>query len=208
MFQGHSVCSLDTKSRLMLPTKFRKFMKPEADNKLVLTRGLDECLLLYPLDEWEKVKMGLMSYNQFNAEQRFFIRQFLSLVNEVELDSQNRILIPPQLMQFAKLKKEVIVLGLLDKMEIWDPDIKEKMEKPFKEAFIPILQEIEMALGDFRRSSGIDAAKIILSGGAAAASSTVVASATIGSRLSRATAARATSFRCGSAIPVLSLPNT
>ena len=142
MFQGHSVCSLDTKSRLMLPTKFRKFMKPEADNKLVLTRGLDECLLLYPLDEWEKVKMGLMSYNQFNSEQRFFIRQFLSLVNEVELDSQNRILIPPQLMQFAKLKKEVIVLGLLDKMEIWDPDIKENYDTSMSKSYEEIAEKV------------------------------------------------------------------
>ncbi len=142
MFQGHSVCNLDTKSRLMLPTKFRKFMKPEADNKLVLTRGLDECLLMYPLDEWEKVKTGLSSYNQFNAEQRFFIRQFLSLVNEVELDSQNRILIPPQLMQFAKLKKEVIVLGLLDKMEIWDPDIKQNYDTSMSKSYEEIAEKV------------------------------------------------------------------
>ncbi len=142
MFQGHSVCSLDTKSRLMLPTKFRKFIRPEADNKLVLTRGLDECLLMYPLDEWEKVKSGLSSYNQFNAEQRFFIRQFLSLVNEVELDSQNRILIPPQLMQFAKLKKEVIVLGLLDKMEIWDPDIKQSYDTSMSKSYEEIAEKV------------------------------------------------------------------
>ena len=142
MFQGHSVCNLDTKSRLMLPTKFRKFMKPEADNKLVLTRGLDECLLMYPLDEWEKVKSGLASYNQFNAEQRFFIRQFLSLVNEVELDSQNRILIPPQLMQFAKLKKEVMVLGLLDKMEIWDPEIKQSYDTSMSKSYEEIAEKV------------------------------------------------------------------
>ncbi len=142
MFQGHSVCNLDTKSRLMLPTKFRKFMKPEADNKLVLTRGLDECLLMYPLDEWEKVKTGLSSYNQFNAEQRFFVRQFLSLVNEVELDSQNRILIPPQLMQFAKLKKEVIVVGLLDKMEIWDPEIKQNYDTSMSKSYEEIAEKV------------------------------------------------------------------
>lgn len=126
----------------MLPSKFRKYMKPEADNKLVLTRGLDECLLMYPLDEWEKVKAGLSSYNQFNSEQRFFIRQFLSLVNEVELDSQNRILIPPQLMQFAKLKKEVIVLGLLDKMEIWDPEIKQSYDNSMSKSYEEIAEKV------------------------------------------------------------------
>jgi MraZ protein len=117
-------------------------MKPEADNKLVLTRGMDECLLMYPLDEWEKVKAGLSSYNQFNSEQRFFIRQFLSLVNEVELDSQNRILIPPQLMQFAKLKKEVFVLGLLDKMEIWDPEIKQNYDNSMSKSYEEIAEKV------------------------------------------------------------------
>ena len=142
MFQGHSVCSLDAKSRLMLPTKFRKFMKPEADNKLVLTRGLDECLLMYPLDEWEKVKSGLTGYNQFNSEQRFFIRQFLFLANEVELDSQNRILIPTQLIQFAKLNKEVVVLGLLDKMEIWDPEIKKNYDNSMSRSYEEIAEKV------------------------------------------------------------------
>ncbi len=137
MFQGHSTCNLDAKSRLILPSKFRKYIKPESDNKIILTRGMDECLLLYPQDEWEKVKTGLTRYNHFNTDQRFFIRQFLNFVNECELDPQNRIVIPPQLIQFAKLKKEVIVLGLLDKMEIWDPAIKERydnsMTKPYEE---------------------------------------------------------------------------
>ncbi|MBV6479612.1 MAG: Transcriptional regulator MraZ [Ignavibacteria bacterium] len=142
MFQGHSICTIDAKSRLILPAKFRKFIKPEAGNKLILTRGMDECLLVYPLDEWDKVKSGLSSYNQFNSNQRFFIRQFLNYVNECELDSQNRLLIPPQLMQFAKLNKEVIVLGLLDKMEIWDPKIKENYDKSMPESYEQIAEKV------------------------------------------------------------------
>ncbi|MEO6695569.1 MAG: division/cell wall cluster transcriptional repressor MraZ [Ignavibacteria bacterium] len=142
MFQGHSICNLDTKSRLILPAKFRKYMKPEADNKLILTRGMDECLLVYPQDEWEKVKVGLTRYNQFNAEQRFFIREFLNYVNECELDSQNRIVIPPQLMQFAKFNKEVVVIGLLDKMEIWNPQIKAKYDKSMSKSFEDIAEKV------------------------------------------------------------------
>jgi len=142
MFQGHSVCNLDAKSRLILPAKFRKFIKPEAGNKLVLTRGMDECLLVYPLDEWDKVKTGLTKYNQFNSDQRFFIRQFLNYVNECELDSQSRIVIPPQLMQFAKLKKEIIVLGLLDKMEIWDPEIKSSYENSVTRSYEDIAEKV------------------------------------------------------------------
>lgn len=142
MFQGHSFCTIDAKSRIILPAKFRKYINPEADNKVILTRGMDECLLVYPLDEWEKVKTGLSRYNQFNSDQRFFIRQFLNFVNECELDSQNRILIPPQLIQFAKLKKEVVVLGLLDKMEIWDPEIKERYEKSMSKSYEEIAEKV------------------------------------------------------------------
>ncbi|MBK6771416.1 MAG: division/cell wall cluster transcriptional repressor MraZ [Ignavibacteria bacterium] len=142
MFQGHSNCNIDAKSRLILPAKFRKYIKPEADNKLILTRGMDECLLVYPLDEWEKVKTGLTRYNQFNSDQRFFIRQFLNYVNECELDSQNRIVIPPQLLQFAKLKKEVTVLGLLDKMEIWDPEVKQSYDNSMTKSYEEIAEKV------------------------------------------------------------------
>ena len=123
MFTGHSICSLDAKSRIIIPAKFRKYIKPEAENKLILTRGMDQCLLVYPQDEWQKVTAGLTRYNQFNSDQRFFIRQFLNFVNECELDSQNRILIPPQLVQFAKLKKDIRAYLKSNGMTSWNPTI-------------------------------------------------------------------------------------
>ena len=81
-------------------------------------------------------------FNQFNSEQRFFIREFLNYVNECELDSQNRIVIPPQLLQFAKLKKEVTVLGLLDKMEIWDPEIKKSYDNSMTKSYEEIAEKV------------------------------------------------------------------
>ncbi|MBK7159424.1 MAG: division/cell wall cluster transcriptional repressor MraZ [Ignavibacteria bacterium] len=71
-----------------------------------------------------------------------FIRQFLNYVNEFELDSQNRIVIPPQLLQFAKLKKEVTVLGLLDKMEIWDPEIKQSYDNSMTKSYEEIAEKV------------------------------------------------------------------
>ena len=142
MFTGHSICSLDAKSRIIIPAKFRKYIKPEAENKLILTRGMDQCLLVYPQDEWQKVTAGLTRYNQFNSDQRFFIRQFLNFVNECELDSQNRILIPPQLVQFANLKKDVTVLGQLNKMEIWDPEIKEQYDNSMPNTYEEIAEKV------------------------------------------------------------------
>jgi MraZ protein len=142
MFQGHSICFLDAKARLSLPAKFRKYISPEANNKLVVTRGMDKCLLVYPQDEWEKVKNSLLVYNAFNADQRYFVRQFLMFVNECELDSHNRILIPQQLLEYASLKKEVIVMGLLNQLEIWDPDVKAKYDSSQVESYEEIAQKV------------------------------------------------------------------
>jgi len=142
MFQGHSVCNIDSKSRFILPAKFRKYIKPEANNKLIITRGLDESLLAYPLDEWEIFKEVLSNYNIFNSDQRYFLRQFLMYVNECELDSQNRILLPSQLIAHAKIEKEVLVLGLLDKIEIWNPEIKKKYDSTHDETYEQIAQKV------------------------------------------------------------------
>lgn len=142
MFQGHSICSLDAKSRLVLPLKFRKYIKTEANNKLILTRGMDECILVYPQDEWDKIKGVLSNYNVFNAEQRYFMREFLFFVNECDIDSQNRILLPSQLTEFAHVKKEVIVLGMLDKIEIWDPETKKLYDEKRYGTYEDIAQKV------------------------------------------------------------------
>ncbi|KXK03147.1 MAG: protein MraZ [Chlorobi bacterium OLB4] len=146
MFQGHSILSLDNKSRFILPAKFRKFIKPEADNKLIITRGLDDCLLLYPMDEWEKLTAGLVNYNQFNPQQRNFIRQFFMYVHECELDSQNRILIPSQLIEFGKLKREIMIIGLIDKMEIWNPETKSEYDNKQDLTFEEVAEKVSEIL--------------------------------------------------------------
>ncbi|MEB2330304.1 MAG: division/cell wall cluster transcriptional repressor MraZ [Ignavibacteriaceae bacterium] len=146
MFQGHSILSLDSKSRFILPAKFRKFIKPEADNKLIITRGLDDCLLLYPMDEWEKLTAGLVNYNQFNPQQRNFIRQFFMYVHECELDSQNRILIPTQLIEFGKLKREIMIIGLIDKMEIWNPETKSEYDNKQDLTFEEVAEKVSEIL--------------------------------------------------------------
>lgn len=142
MFQGHSICSIDNKSRIILPAKFRKYINPEANNKFIITRGIDQCLLMYPLDEWLKVQSALLNYNPLDAKQRHFVREFLLTVNEVELDSQNRILIPTQLLEFAELTKEAMVIGILDKLEIWSPEIKKKYDDSQNESYEDVAQNV------------------------------------------------------------------
>lgn len=103
---------------------------------------MDECILVYPQDEWDKVKSVLSSYNVFNAEQRYFMREFLFFVNECDIDSQNRILLPAQLTEFAHVKKEVVVLGMLDKIEIWDPETKKLYDEKRYGTYEDIAQKV------------------------------------------------------------------
>lgn len=129
MFQGHSICILDPKSRIVFPSKFRKNISPSANNKLKITRGLDTCLLVYPQDVWETLERKLMKLNIFDPKKRFFLRQFLMYAEECDIDSQNRILIPSHLIQYANIKNEILIIGLIDKLEMWNPTVKEEYDK-------------------------------------------------------------------------------
>jgi len=117
-------------------------MSPESNNKIVLTRGLDGCLMLYPLDEWERVKNKLMNFNVFNEEDRFFMRQFMMYVHECDLDSHNRFVLPSQLIEFAQIKKEVLLLGMLQNIEIWSLDSKSGYDKKDPRTFESVAQSV------------------------------------------------------------------
>ena len=116
MLIGEYKHTLDTKKRLSLPSKWRK----ELGGKLILTRGLDNCLFIYPLKEWQKIteKIGQLPLGQ--ADTRSFNRFFLSGAVEVEVDSVGRILVPDFLKDFAKLESKVVLAGIHDRVEIWD----------------------------------------------------------------------------------------
>ncbi len=122
MFIGEYQHSIDPKKRLALPSKFRgKFKK-----KAVITRGLDNCLFIYSLPEWEKIaeKLGNMPVGERST--RSFVRLMLAGAIDVDLDSQGRILIPDYLKQYAHLNKNVVVAGLYNRLEVWDQKEWEK----------------------------------------------------------------------------------
>lgn len=116
MFIGEYIHLIDNKKRLAVPSKFRK----EFVEKAILTRGLDNCLFLYPLGEWQKFseKLGQLSMGQ--ADTRSFARLMFSGAVEVEFDNLGRILIPDYLKNYAELKKRIVVAGVLNRLEIWD----------------------------------------------------------------------------------------
>ena len=116
MFIGEYVYSLDKKRRLSIPAKFRK----DLGKKAVVTRGLDNCLVLYPMSEWEKLAQKLQELPAAKGEARGFVRIMLSGAIDVRLDKLGRILVPDYLTKYASLKKNIAVIGLGNRIEIWD----------------------------------------------------------------------------------------
>jgi MraZ protein len=129
-FYGEYTYSIDEKKRLAIPPKFRKIL----GKKAVITKGLDQCLFLYPAKEWGILAKRLSKLPLSQSDARGFARLMLTGAMEVELDNLGRILIPDYLKEYAKLKKRVVIAGVYNRIEIWDEKIwKEYKEKTEKE---------------------------------------------------------------------------
>ena len=124
-FTSEYECKLDVKGRLGLPARI-KAQLPEGEQELVIRKGFEQCLILYPTVEFKKVFSKISSLNEFNEEYRKLQRNFLSGVVTVELDSNGRFLLPKNMLSYAQLEKEVLLVGTGNKVEIWNPVIYEK----------------------------------------------------------------------------------
>ena len=118
MFIGQYRHTLDDKGRLSVPVKFRA----DAASGLVITRGLDRSLFLYPKQEWERLAQKLAALPLGKSDTRAFARLMLAGAMEADIDGSGRVTIPPYLRDYANLSKRVIVTGLYDRMEVWDEE--------------------------------------------------------------------------------------
>ncbi|MFH1643418.1 MAG: division/cell wall cluster transcriptional repressor MraZ [Patescibacteria group bacterium] len=116
MFIGEYRHTIDTKKRLSLPVKFRR----ELGKSVIITRGLDNCLIVYPHKEWKIMSDKLGKLPSSQVEARGFARIMLAGAMEVELDKLGRILIPEYLKEYSSLNKNVVVCGIFNRLEIWD----------------------------------------------------------------------------------------
>ena len=116
MLIGEFHHNIDDKNRLIIPAKFRD----EIGDKFVLTRGLDGCLFIYSLSNWEKIVDKLKNLPFTKKDARTFMRFFLSGATICEFDKQGRININTSLIEYAKIKKECAIIGVNDRLEIWD----------------------------------------------------------------------------------------
>ena len=128
-FTGEYNNSLDGKNRLNIPAKFRKALDPINDRTFVLTRGFDQCLLLYPLNEWQEVEIQLGQLSSIRSRDRDFVRSITRHAIPAQYDSQGRIQIPESLISFSGIEKDVNVIGMIKKIELWDPGILNEQDK-------------------------------------------------------------------------------
>jgi len=110
----------------VLPARMKSQLPEDSQNTVVITRGFEPCLVLYPLVEWTKVSSKVAGLNEFNEEYRNFQRNFFRGNTEVELDGNGRFLIPKTMLKHAQLDKDAILVGMGNRIEIWEPGNYEK----------------------------------------------------------------------------------
>ncbi len=117
---GEFECRLDNKSRIILPSGLKKQINPDAQDRFLITRGFEGCLVLFPWDAWDELSSKFDSLNLFEQESRRFMRAFQTGAAEIELDSQNRLVLPRKLLDFASIDREIILFAYHDRIEVWD----------------------------------------------------------------------------------------
>ncbi len=142
MFYGEYLHSIDRKGRIILPAKFREAAKAHFIEKFFVTRGLDKCLFMFSEEEWrtQETKFKAISFTKQQA--RTFNRLYFSGASEVIADRQGRILIPQYLKDFAQIKRDVIIVGVSNRIEIWAKDKWQEFYGTSRQSFEEIAEKL------------------------------------------------------------------
>lgn len=120
MFRGVTQLSLDAKGRLVMPTRYRDRIAERSQGRLVVTVDRDQCLLLYPLPDWDDIERKLMALPSLNERSRQLQRLMVGYATDVEIDKHGRLLLPPKLREFAGLTRAAVLIGQGNRFELWD----------------------------------------------------------------------------------------
>jgi MraZ protein len=120
MFRGANKVTLDAKGRMVMPTRYRDRIHERSQGRLVVTVDRDQCLLLYPLPDWEEIERKLMRLPTLNAQARRLQRLMVGHATDLELDGHGRVLLPPKLREFAGLTRQGVLIGQGNRFELWD----------------------------------------------------------------------------------------
>jgi MraZ protein len=142
MFYGEFVHSIDRKGRLILPAKFREVAKSQFVEKFFVTRGLDKCLFMFSEEEWRSQENKFKNRSFTKLESRTFNRLLFSGAVEVIFDKQGRILVPQYLKDFAEIKRDVMIVGVSNRIEIWAKDKWHEFYANSRQSFEEIAEKL------------------------------------------------------------------
>lgn len=142
MFYGEFFHTIDRKGRIILPSRFREAAKGNFIEKFFVTRGLDQCLFMFAEEEWKTQEAKFKSISFTKQEARVFNRLFFSGAAEIVPDRQGRILLPQYLKDFAELKKEIVVVGVSSRIEIWGQEIWKQFYGTWRQSFEEIAEKL------------------------------------------------------------------
>ncbi len=123
IFTGEYECKMDAKGRILMPAKIKSRLPECSKREFILSRGFEPCLTIYTKEEYSKVHNKFATLSTYNPEQRRLLRTFFRVSSEVEMDNLGRFLIPKRLSPYAKLEREILIVGAGDVLEIWNPEV-------------------------------------------------------------------------------------
>ncbi|MEW9501400.1 division/cell wall cluster transcriptional repressor MraZ [Jeotgalibacillus marinus] len=138
MFMGEYQHNIDTKGRIIVPAKYREHV----EDVFVITRGLDQCLFGYPMEEWRRLEEKVRSLPVTKKDARAFARFFFSGAVECEIDKQGRINLPKNLLNYAKIEKECMILGVSSRIEIWGQSVWDDYLAQSEDSFAEIAENL------------------------------------------------------------------
>lgn len=150
---GEYQCKLDAKGRISLPSGLKRQVPTEADEKFVVNRGFEKCLIIYPKNEWTIVTEKINKLNQYKKEVRQFIRHFFRGATELEMDGASRLNIPNGLISYASLDKEVVLFAHTNKIEVWDKTAYDQMLDGDMDDFGSLAESV---MGEMDSNASID----------------------------------------------------
>ena len=128
-FTGEFTFSIDSKNRINIPAPLRKQFSSKDKKTFVVTRGIDPCTWIYPINEWNFIQNELKQLSSLSKTNRTFLRNHLRHANILSFDSQGRFVLPQSLIDHSSIKKDVTIIGVLNKIEIWNPNLLRKIDK-------------------------------------------------------------------------------
>ena len=142
-FKGSETFALDPKGRVNIPAKMKKCIPAEAESTFIVTRGVDKCIAAYPKNIWEnKYQPQIENLNQFNRDHAKLLRMMHLHCEDVSLDSIQRLMLPKELIEFAGIEGNVMLIGMHDHIELWNPETFKQYLGSFDEEYEDIAERV------------------------------------------------------------------